>query len=44
MKTEKEILEEIENCKKKRDIFVVDDMEWFIMDIEVKRLEWVLEI
>lgn len=43
MKTEKEILEEIETLKKSRVGFLVDTMEWFLIDVEIKKLEWVLE-
>ena len=42
MKTRKEILEEIEILKKSRDSFVVSTMEWFMIDGDIKKLEWVL--
>ena len=43
MKTKQEILEEIEILKKSRDGFVVDTMEWFLINVGIEKLEWVVE-
>lgn len=43
MKTEKEILEEIEKVKLLRDIYVVSTKEWEIFNWSIKYLKWVLE-
>ena len=42
MKTEEEIKDEIATLKKSRDSFVVSTMEWFMVDGDIKRLEWVI--
>ena len=43
MKTEEEILEDIESLKKSRDVYVVGMVDWIKFNFAVKKLEWVLE-
>ena len=43
MKTEVEILYKLVTLKKSRDAFADSSMEYFIIDNEIKELEWVME-
>ena len=43
MKTEEEIIEEIETLKKRRDVYVVETVMWKVYDFAIKELEWVIK-
>lgn len=43
MKTEKEILEEIESLKNSRGTFVTQTVEWKVFNYAIKKLGWVIE-
>ena len=40
---DEEIIKEIEILKKSRDGFIVDTTEWFLINVGIEKLEWVVE-